>query len=81
MDRDSVSLQVRQIVSDVTHWPLERVTEESTFEADLGADSLEMANVVIALERNFNTNVGNVEFDACLTVGQLVDLMVTKLSL
>lgn len=81
MDRGSVSLQVRQIVSDVTRWPLEKVTEDSTFDTDLKADSLEMVNVVTALEQDFGTSVSDTEFKACLTVGQLVDLAMAKLSL
>lgn len=80
MDRGSVSLQVRQLVSDIMQWPLAKVTEESTFEADLKADSLDMVEIVTALEQDFDINVGDNEFEACLTVGQLVDLIAAKVA-
>lgn len=81
MVRDSVSLKVRQVVSEISQRPLDEVTEGSVFEADLKADSLDMVEIVTALERDFNTSVDDIEFEACLTVGQLVDLMMTKPSL
>lgn len=77
MDRASVSIQVRQIISDITRWPLEQVTEDARFKEDLSTDSFEMTDIATVVEREFNIAIGDDSLEACLTVGQLVDLVAT----
>ena len=57
----------------------DKVTMEATFE-DLDADSLDLVELVMALEEEFDVSVDEEELDGIEKVGQAFDLVVGKLS-
>lgn len=57
-----------------------QVTREATFAEDLDADSLDVVELVMALEEEFNIEVPEEELADVKTVGQAFDIISSKLS-
>ena len=57
----------------------EQVTREARFGDDLDADSLDLVELVMALEEEFDVTVDESELEGIETVGQAYDLITSKL--
>ncbi|MEM7324670.1 MAG: acyl carrier protein [Actinomycetota bacterium] len=57
----------------------EKVTREARFAEDLDADSLDLVELVMALEEEFDVSVEEEELEGIETVGAAYDLVVGKL--
>lgn len=57
----------------------DQVTKEARFAEDLDADSLDLVELVMALEEEFGVTVEDTELDGIETVGAAYDLVVGKL--
>ena len=58
----------------------EQVTMEAKFGDDLDADSLDLVELVMALEEAFDIEVPEEELEGVTTVGQAYELVTSKLS-
>ena len=58
----------------------EQVTLEAKFGEDLDADSLDLVELVMALEEAFDIEVPEEELEGVTTVGQAYELVTSKLS-
>ena len=56
----------------------EQVTMEAKFGDDLDADSLDLVELIMALEEAFDVEVPEEELDGILTVGQAFELVQSK---
>ncbi len=56
-----------------------KVTREARFAEDLDADSLDLVELVMALEEEFGVSVDEEELEGIETVGAAYDLVVGKL--
>jgi acyl carrier protein len=56
-----------------------QVIPEASFADDLGADSLDLVELVMALEETFDIEVAEDELKEITTVGQAFDLIYAKL--
>ena len=56
-----------------------QVTKEARFADDLDADSLDLVELVMALEEEFDVTVEEEELEGIETVGQAYDLVIGKL--
>jgi len=56
-----------------------KVTPEANFADDLDADSLDLVELVMALEEEFDVTVDEDELDGIETVGQALALVTNKL--
>ena len=57
----------------------EKVTLEANFADDLEADSLDQVELVMALEEEFNIEIGEEEIEGISTIGNAYDLVLSKL--
>jgi acyl carrier protein len=57
----------------------EKVTLDAKFGDDLDADSLDLVELVMALEEAFDVEVPEDELDGITTIGQAYDLVVGKI--
>ena len=57
----------------------DKVTLEASFADDLDAVSLDLVELVMALEETFNITVGEEELEGVQTVGQAYELVTNKL--
>ena len=69
---DDVSSKVKKIVADHLGIDESKVTEESSFIDDLGADSLDTVELVMAFEEAFNVEIPDEKAETILTVGDAI---------
>ncbi len=69
----TVEERVKQIVVEQLGVKEEEVSGESSFVDDLGADSLDTVELVMALEEEFNCEIPDEEAEKITTVQQAID--------
>jgi acyl carrier protein len=69
----SVSERVKKIIVDQLGVNAEQVTEEASFIDDLGADSLDTVELVMALEEEFGMEIPDEEAEKISTVKTAID--------
>ena len=75
---DDISGKVKKIVADQLGIDESKVTEESSFIDDLGADSLDTVELVMAFEEEFGSEISDNEAEKILTVGDAVKFIESK---
>ena len=70
--------QVKQIVIDHLGIDESKVTPDSKFIDDLGADSLDTVELVMAFEEEFGSEISDSEAEKILTVGDAVKFIEGK---
>jgi len=69
----SVEERVKRIVAEQLGVDADKVTSAASFVDDLGADSLDTVELVMALEEEFNTEIPDEEAEKITTVQQAID--------
>ncbi len=75
----SVQERVKKIVVEQLGVKDEEVTDEASFVDDLGADSLDTVELVMALEEEFKTEIPDEEAEKITTVQQAIDYITENL--
>ncbi len=75
---DDVASKVRKIVADHLGVDEAKVTEEASFIDDLGADSLDTVELVMAFEEEFGAEISDSEAEKILTVGDAIKFIDNK---
>lgn len=70
--------KVRKVTMEQLSVKEDEVKLESSFEDDLGADSLDVVELVMALEEEFGIDIPDEEANNIKTVGQAVDFIAAK---
>jgi len=65
--------KIKKIVADQLGADADEITMESTFIEDLGADSLDVVELVMALEDEFDMEIDEDEAENIATVGDVVE--------
>ncbi|MBV9389906.1 MAG: acyl carrier protein [Chroococcidiopsidaceae cyanobacterium CP_BM_ER_R8_30] len=73
LKKEEIFLKIRDIVIDKLEIQPEQVTCLANFNNDLGADSLEMLEIIIAMEEAFKVEIPDVEAEKLVMVQQAVD--------
>ncbi len=69
----SVQERVIKIVGEQLGIDIDKVTKEASFVDDLGADSLDTVELVMALEEEFDTEIPDEDAEKIRTVGDAID--------
>ena len=77
MSKD-VGTVVKKIVADHLGVDEQKVTDEASFIDDLGADSLDTVELVMAFEEEFGSEISDSEAEKILTVGDAVKFIESK---
>jgi len=75
---NDISSKVKKIVADDLGIEEAKVTEESSFIDDLGADSLDTVELVMAFEEEFGSEISDSEAEKILTVGDAIKFIENK---
>jgi acyl carrier protein len=70
---ESIEQRVRKIVAEQLGVNEAEIKNESSFVDDLGADSLDTVELVMALEEEFETEIPDDEAEKITTVQQAID--------
>ncbi|NES68325.1 MAG: acyl carrier protein [Okeania sp. SIO2D1] len=80
MGQDEILDKVQTIVADQLEKEKEEVKPESNFASDLGADSLDTVELVMALEEEFEIEIPDEEAEKISTVQAAVDYIENQLT-
>ena len=69
----SVEDRVKKIVSDQLGKNIDEINNDSSFVEDLGADSLDTVELVMALEEEFDLEIADEDAEKISTVNEAVD--------
>lgn len=80
MTRELIYTRIKEILRRELNVPGNVISESSELAFDLGADSLDIVDIVIDLEDEFHIDITNEEKDALHTVKDCIDLIERKLA-
>ncbi|RGK37014.1 acyl carrier protein [[Ruminococcus] lactaris] len=64
--------KLQAIIADVLNVPKDDITPETTFVDDLGADSLDIFQIIMGIEEEFDIEIDNEEAEKITTVQDAV---------
>lgn len=65
--------KLKKIIAEVLNVDAEEITLDTTFVDDLGADSLDVFQIIMGLEEEFDIEIANEEAEKIVTVGDAVE--------
>ena len=65
--------KLQQIIAEVLNVEASEITMETTFIDDLGADSLDVFQIIMGIEEEFDIEIPNEEAEKIVTVGDAVE--------
>ena len=65
--------KIKKIIAEVLNVDEDSITMESTFADDLGADSLDVFQIIMGVEEEFEIEIPNEEAEKIVTVGDAVE--------
>lgn len=65
--------KIQKIISEVLNVDADEITMETTFVDDLGADSLDVFQIIMGIEEEFDVDIANEDAENILTVGDAVE--------
>ena len=65
--------RIKEIVSENLGVDAAQITEESSFKDDLGADSLDIFEMVMALEDEYESEIPTEDLEKITTVGDVIN--------
>jgi len=68
----SIEEKVRKIVSEQLAIPEDQITPQKSFEADLGADSIGLVELMMQFEDKFEMSIPDEEAEGIKTVGDAI---------
>jgi acyl carrier protein len=75
---ESVEERVKKVIAEQLNVEVSAVKNESSFDDDLGADSLDKVELVMALESEFDLSIEDEAADKIKTVGDAINFIVEK---
>ena len=73
MSSEEVFDKIKEIIVEQLGVAENSVTEEASFIDDLGADSLDIVELIMAIEEEFNIEIPNTDAEKVVTVGDVVE--------
>jgi acyl carrier protein len=72
IDMSDAAAKVREIIANELGVELEKVTDEASFVEDLGADSLDTVELVMAFEEEFSIEIPDEDAEKMQSVGDAI---------
>ena len=65
--------KLKKIIGEVLNVEADEITMETNFVDDLGADSLDIFQIIMGIEEEFDIEIANEDAENIVTVGDAVD--------
>lgn len=65
--------KLKKIIAEVLNVDPDEITMDTTFQDDLGADSLDVYQIIMGIEEEFDIEIPNEEAEKIVTVGDAVE--------
>ena len=72
--------KIKAIIAEVLNVDENEITMETTFTDDLGADSLDVFQIIMGLEEEFDIEIANEDAEKIVTVGDAVEQITNALA-
>ncbi len=69
--------KLKTIIADVLNVDTAEITEDTTFVDDLGADSLDIFQIIMGIEEEFDVEIDNETAEQIVTVGDAAEAIKT----
>ena len=79
MASDNVNERITSIVVDVLGVDEDRVSPDARFREDLEADSLDLVELIMQLEEEFDAEISDEDAQKIETVGQVIDYVKARM--
>ena len=79
--RGDLEFRVRKIISEQLGCPVDQLSDEQHLVSNLGADSLDIVELKMALEDEFGLELNDSEVDKLETVGEVINFIIDRNSL
>jgi acyl carrier protein len=76
--KEEISEKVKKVVAEVLGIDISKITEDASFVEDLGADSLDTVELIMALEEEFEVDIPENMAANIKTVGDVVEFIEKK---
>ena len=72
--------KMKEVIANVLNVDPDEIKPETTFTEDLGADSLDLFQIIMGLEDEFDVQIDPEKTENITTVGEAVELLKTAIS-
>ncbi len=79
MTREEVRKTLVAIISEKLGKDEKDITDNSTFTTDLGADSLDVVELIMEMEKAFNISIPDDDAEKISTVGDAINYIMSKI--
>jgi len=69
---ENISDKIKKVIADHLGGDLKKITEDASFVDDLGADSLDTIELIMALEQEFGFEINDSDAEKITTVGDAI---------
>lgn len=70
---NNIEEEIKKIVSEITEIPLDKITSDADFFADLAVDSLKAIEIVAALEKRYRVLIPEKDIPKIRTINQILE--------
>ena len=78
MDEGQIFAKIKKVVADKLDAAPEEIVESAAFVDDLGADSLDVVELIMALEDEFGLEISDEQAEGIRTVGDAVKFIASR---
>ena len=72
--------KLREIIAEVLNVDADEITMDTTFVDDLGADSLDVFQIIMGIEEEFDIEISNEDAEKIVSVGDAVEQIKNAIS-
>lgn len=69
---DSLEMELKQLISEVTGRDVEELKSDANFWQDLGIDSIKAIEITVAIERKYKIRIRDEQIPKITTIGEAV---------
>ncbi|HOJ87130.1 MAG TPA: acyl carrier protein [Elusimicrobiales bacterium] len=80
MTRENVAEEIKKLISESLSTDINEIKEDSKFVDDLGADSLDIVELVMSMEKKFDIEIPDEDAQKIKTVGEAIDYISNRVS-
>ncbi len=80
MKKEEIQVEVSKILVEHLGVDSDKIKDDSDFVSDLGADSLDAVEIIMAIEEHFDIEIPDEEAETMTTVQKTVDVIIAKLA-